>query len=185
MSATFSGADAGIIIGSFSGLLLLCEIVRRIEERHQVHASDRQELPVYRENCQPENTGQDQGVIQDNGPHLAEQNDESFDEDARTIVGEENESDGSKCGVAEAVSQGLTKDNGQNMTEKNRKTFDEVDGTITVEEKDLSSGYITEEVYCEEYYGVPKNEGQHSTRKSLGEGNEWTSVELNEGYPGR
>ena len=149
------------------------------------HADDHQGLPSYRENCQPENTGQDQGVIQDNGPQLAEEHEQSFNEDARTIVGEENESNNSKYGVTTDDSQGLTNLNGQEMTEEDKESFDGESGTNTGEGKDVSSVGITERGYPEACYGVPKNEGQHSTQKKVEEGNEWTSVDLNEGYTGR
>ena len=178
---SFSGAEVGIILGSFSGICFLCEIVRRLEGRHQAHADDRQELPRYSKNCPPENTGQEQGVIQDNEPHLAEQNDESFDEDARTIVEEENESDDSKYGVTRNGGRSLTEFNGQNTTEEDKDSFDGNGAIITGEEKDVSSVDLTERGYPGECYDVPKVLGREisglemmdpSTRKIMKEGNE-------------
>ena len=189
MSDGFSGAEAGQIFGIIFGLFgfgILCGIIRCIVLGHKTDAEDHQGLPRYSKNCPPENTGQEQGVIQDNEPHLAEQNDESFDEDARTIVGEENESNVSRHGVTRDNGPGLTESNGRNTTEEDKDNFDGKGTTITGEEKDVSSVDLTERGYPGECYDVPKDDGPLSTRKSLGEGNEWTSVDLNEnGYPGR
>ena len=179
MSGLSESAQVGILLGCVCALYLLVGIIERIEERHEIDAEDHQELPVYRGNSNSENNGQDQGVIPDNGQHLTEEDDKSFDEDARTIVGEENESNTSKYGVTKNGSQGLTEFDGQKMTEKDKESFDGEGRTITGEEKDTSSVDLTEKGYSEECYGVPKDDGQHSTRTSLGEGMERTSVDLN------
>ena len=180
---SFSGADAAIVLGTFSGICFLCGIIRLLDERHQVGARDSQEVPIYSRNCPPKNTGQEQGAIQDKEAHLAEQNDESFDEDARTIVGEENERNNSIHSAATDNSQGLSGSNGQKLNGK--ASFDGESGTITGEAKYVSSVDLTERGCSGDRYDVPKDDGPLFTRKGLGEGNEWTSVDLNEGSSGR
>ena len=186
MSDGFSGAEAGQIFGIIFGLCgfgILCGIIRCIVVRHKTDAEDDQGLPRYRKNCPPENTGQEQGAIQDKEAHLAEQNDESFDEDARTIVGEENERNNSIHSAATDNSQGLSGSNGQKLNGK--ASFDGESGTITGEAKYVSSVDLTERGCSGDRYDVPKDDGPLFTRKGLGEGNEWTSVDLNEGSSGR
>lgn len=174
----------GIVLGCWGGFFVILYIVCVIIGYRKDYAEDLKGLPVECENFESENS--DQGIIQYNRRYLAKEDDRSFAEDARTIVGEENESDGSIYGGAEASSQGLTKDNGQQMTEQDKESFNKDGRTFTGEERDMKSVDVTETGYSEECHGVPKDDGQQSTRNSLGEENGRTSADLNEkGYCGR
>ena len=152
MSHLSAWAITWIISGTISAVLFIIYTVAACFKRGAGHTDDHQELPSYSKNCPPENTGQELGVIQDHEAHLAEQNDESFDEDTRTIVGEENESNNSLHGAATDNSQGLSGSNGHKM--KDQESLDGEDRTITGEERDVTSVGLTERGYPGERYGV-------------------------------
>ena len=173
----------GIIVGSILSIYVVA-YVRGVIHDYRASAADC-------ESGNPENGGQ--GVIENNGRHSNEEDEKSFDEDARTIVGEENGSSDCEHGIANDISQSLTKDNGQRMTNEDKKRFKEDWRTFTGEEKDMSSVDLTEKGYSEECCGIFNEDRQHSIeedqnicdeygRKSLGEEDEKSYTDLNKFY---
>ena len=142
------------------------------------------------ENGDSENSSQD--LIEDDGPHITEEEvKESFDEDARTIVGEEHgmrSVDLSEKGYSEECCS-VFKEYGQHSIKEDTKSFD-ADGQKSLgEENGKSSLDLTEKLYLEENYPLLKDDGQHSIkedkvsfdeggRKSLWEEYEKSSVDL-------
>ena len=139
-----------------------------------------------------------QGPVQADGPHIIEEEaKQSFDEDARTIVGEGNGNDPFDLnGEANFKKRNtLLKDDRLQIIEEAEESFDEDACTTVGQETGKGSLDLNEKANSEERNPLLKDDGQHlidkdegyieeDGRKSFGEGNERTSVDLNEkDYP--
>ncbi len=146
------------------------------------------------ENGDCENGRQD--LTESDGQYITVEVIESFDEDARTVVGEE--SGKSSVDLNEKANfeehYPLLRDDGQHTIKEDRVSFDEDARTISGDENGKSSVDLTEKVHLEDSYPLLKDDGQHSIqedkvssdkhgRKSLEEENDKGSVGLNDkGY---
>ena len=139
-----------------------------------------------------------QARVEDDGPHIIEEEaEQSFDEDARTIVGEGNGKNPFDLnGEANSKKRNARfKDDRLQIIEEVEENFDEDARTIVGQETGKDSLHLNEKAKSEERNPLLRDHGQYITdedegyfeedgRKSFGEGNERTSVDLNEkDYP--
>lgn len=139
-----------------------------------------------------------QASVEDEGPNITEEEaKDSFDQDARTIAGEEKGK--GAVNIDEEANfrhrNGLLKDDRLQIIEEVEENFDEDARTIVGQETGKDSLHLNEKAKSEERNPLLRDHGQYITdedegyfeedgRKSSGEGNERTSVDLNEkDYP--
>ena len=117
------------------------------------------------ENGDCENGRQD--LTESDGQYITVEVIESFDEDARTVVGEE--SGKSSVDLNEKANfeehYPLLRDDGQHTIKEDRVSFDEDARTISGEEEDISSIDLSEKGYLEEPFGIIKDDDQHTVEE--------------------
>lgn len=176
------------VIGSLVWIIIfIIKVVKNLYDAVKAHYNRGYdcEYCIAQSNCQ--------APIKQDGPHIMEEEaKQSFDEDARTIVGEGNGKNSVDLTEEGNYLEGnpLLKDDGQYRIEEEKETF-HVDGQQSLEEgSDMSSIDLTAKGYPREWYGSCNDDGQHTIeadkegfdedgRKSLGEGNETSFVGLN------